>query len=36
MRLQFERLRGDLIISDGVEAWTLTPDRVVTVGVEQN
>jgi hypothetical protein len=29
MRLQFER-------SDGVEAWTLTPDRVVTVGVEQN
>jgi hypothetical protein len=24
MRVQFWRLRGDLVISDGVEAWALT------------
>jgi hypothetical protein len=24
MRLQFSSLRGNLVISDGVEAWTLT------------
>ena len=24
MRLQFGRLRGELVISDGIEAWVLT------------
>jgi hypothetical protein len=24
MRVQFGRLRGDLVVSDGEEAWTLT------------
>ena len=27
MRLQFSLLRGNLVISDGVEAWTLTDGK---------